>query len=339
MDLNAPSIRDLILRLKENEQDLLLGAVSSFTPSDVVSLAETLRESILIPRPGQVLCPGPEASFGILNTPESLRGWDRKPVWFCDVRLLGNESFPGFLQTHAIREILLPFSDCAIEGEYGYRRSYENLSSLRADGVRFHLTLFTDEAPDAEMLREKFGCEEVISFSPGEAVSLQTEKLADEAEQFSVLTSICEKYVWQRTAIFFTTRRQAERFAAGLRARFTPFSLVHGGLSGSQNMDALRRYDRGDTNVLLASKTLLCAAPFVRADKLLFCGLPYSESHAKRLCAIGNEAELICMYTDEDVALNRKLIDNTPAEMTYDHTGTILDRSAAFEHFLHTRCI
>ena len=339
MDLNATTIRDLIHHLKENEQDLLIGAVSSFSPSDAVALAESLRESILIPLPGQVLCPKQEASFGILNTPESLRGWDRKPVWFCDVRLLGDESFPGFLQTHTIREILLPFSDCAVEGEYGYRRSYENLSSLRADGIRFHLTLFTDETPDAEMLRAKFGCGEVLSFTPGDAVSIQTEKLAGEAEQLAVLTSICEKYVWQRTAIFFTTRRQADRFAAGLRARFTPFSLVHGGLSHSQNMDALRRFDRGDTNVLLASKTLLCAAPFVRADKLLFCGLPYSESHARRLCAIGDKAELLCIYTDDDVALNRKLINNTPAEMTYDHAGTILDRSAAFEHFLLTRCI
>ncbi|MBR5411338.1 MAG: hypothetical protein IK104_11770 [Clostridia bacterium] len=339
MILNEPSVVNLIKAAAPVGEDVIANAVSRVPVSDLTALADVLGEPLLVPLPGPVLAPGTGNAFGVLNAANDLRANDCRAVWFCDVRILNEEGFPFFLKKHGISEFILPFSDCAIEGEYGYRRSYECLSSLRADGVRFHVTALTDRAPDQEQMRRLFGSNACTFFSDNKPVLVSTEKMDDEETQFSVLATICEKFVFHTTAILFQTRLQAEHFANYLRKRFTPFSLVHGGLDQKQNLKAVSDFVNGESNVLLATKHILGAAPFLSADQLVFCGLPYSETHLRRILSICKTNEALCEYTDEDVERIRKLIYATPEELTYDREAVVFDRASAFEDFLQTRVL
>ena len=336
MRLSEPAVMKLIAAAKGTGEDLLIGAVSRLSVPDAKALSAYLAENVLVLFPGAVLCPVPPEGVGVLNRAEELRGAADEAVYFADVRLSLDEGFVPFLRTHQITEVLLPFSDCAVEGEYGFKGSYGGLAMLKADGLNLHLTAFTDLEPDAVDVTEAFGSKRCLRFCPGEPVFIQTEKFSGEREQFAFLLSLCQKYVYRRTAVFFPTRRHAERFASFLRRSFTQFSLVHGGLPADFCTRELRRFLSYDTNILLATKHALTASPFVRADTVLCFGLPYSESHAKRLLAMGTDNDLLCVYTDDDVDVVRRLIAATPDAMTLHTEQTVRYRSEAFEDFLRT---
>lgn len=336
MRLFEPAVMKLVAAAKGTGEDLFIGAVSRLSASDALSLSAELGESVLVLEPGFVLCPAIPDGIAVLNGPEDLKADADVKVYFADVRLCSDTDFVPFLKRREITEVLLPFSDCAVEGEYGFKGAYGGLCMLKADGLPLHLTAFTDLEPGAVDVTEAFGSKKCLRFCPGELAFIQTEKLSGEREQFAFLLSLCQKYVYRRTAVFFPTRRHAERFASFLRRSFTPFSLVHGGLPADFCTRELRRFLSYDTNILLATKHALTASPFVRADAVLCFGLPYSESHAKRLLSMGPENDLLCVYTDEDVNTLRRLIAATPDAMTLHTEQTVRYRSEAFEDFLRT---
>lgn len=257
-------------------------------------------------------------------------------VIYSDIRSVLHESFSEFLVSEDINEILLPFYECADKLEYGYRASYANIAEIRASTEKhFHITGFSTNVITDEKILSLFGSEKYIVAGIESNTSFSGIKTSSEKSKYHYTAAECEKSPFNRSIVLFSTRRQAEDFSMFLYRRRTPFALIHGGLDKTKRKEALKSFSEGKVNILLATKFIIPSYTMINADKLIYCGLPYSFSHARRCLSLSKNGRMDCIFSEEDIILTEKLIFSFAKELETDNPDYIENRTKLFFDFLN----
>ena len=193
---------------------------------------------------------------------------------------------PRFFGQAGIRTLILPFYECAAPAEYGYKMSCGAISNLRAAlPFDIHVTAVSRGDYLTPEVFEALGTVEYILAGEECPQALNAVKTENARAAMRFAAEQYEKYFLKRIIIECPTRTRAEDMNAYLLHRGASPALFHGGRTRAENETAVSRFAAGTTNVLIATKSLLGAYPFLQADKLFYLGLPYSLSHAGRLTA------------------------------------------------------
>ena len=268
--------------------------------TEISALAGTLDARVLTLLPGTVYpCGHTEAC--VLNTTQDLPEAPRTDVIFADIRLAGDPGFAAYIASYGLRYILLPFYEAALLSEYGYKFSYRQLAELRAE-LPFHVHILGVSPED----RTETEIYETLGTRAYAVIGEKTERklcgvqTENENGKFRLAAGECEKSPYKKQIFLCATRTEAEHLRAFFSSWGVKAALFHGGLSKDENASALRQYAAGETTALIATKSLLPSYPFLYADKVFYCGLPYSFAHADRCASLGGSGTLTCFWCDAD---------------------------------------
>lgn len=334
MNLYDQDFVNLISTASDDGRDLFFITSSRFSAADGKVLSEKLAKKLLVLLPGPFYPTVPVPGVQYVNKTADLYNFCNAGVVLADIRLLGDDEFTAFISQNGFSELLLPFAECASPYEYGYRLSYEQIGELRACGAVFHITALLSKDADETILASVFGSQRYIISGKEENLTCTALKVHSDGGKYRYTAAECEKNPFQRTVVLFLTRRQAEEYATFLYRRNTPFSLLHGGREYDKNLSALHAFQSGEVNVLIATKHVLSSAPFIDADKLIFCGLPLSEAAARRLTALGKIDDLFCVYSERDIELVYKLLPGYKESMMIEEEDFVSKKTEDFHAFL-----
>ncbi len=253
------------------------------------------------------LFPGPFYGFPAITEPQALLSPAAEPA-AADIRLLSHEGFSEALAKSGVRRLLLPFYECADVCEYGYRFSYQYISSLRASlPFSLHVTGVSIGEYVNERIFEALGTGKYLVAGQETKSGVYTLRTDGERETKRLLAERCEKQPYTPTVILCPTRTAAEDLHASLLRRRFSCGLVHGGRTPEQNGAAISAFAEGKIFLLCATKAMLPSAPFLTAAQVFYFGLPYSLPHAYRCASLSRENEITCVYSREDIALLHRL--------------------------------
>lgn len=257
-------------------------------------------------------------------------------VIYADIGVSSHENFSDFLVSERITEILLPFYECADVNEYGYKASYLNIAEIRASiEKRVHITGISPNTAENEKIFSLLGSDKFIQVGTKNDTLFTGIKTVSDKSKYHYTASECEKSPFRKTVVMFSTRRQAEEFSLFLYKRRTPFTMLHGGVDKIRSKDALRSFLTGEVNILLTTKFIIPSYTLIYADKLIYCGLPYSLSHARRCLSLAKNRKMDCIFSEEDILLTEKLISSFAKELDINTPDYIETRNKMFFDFLN----
>ena len=301
MKLSDAPVIELIQACAAQGRDTFFALRSPPGATELQALSQGLGERVLTLLPGAVY-PCGQTGVTVLNAPEDLRKAPEHSVIFADVRLLGDECFQEYITRRRLRYVALPFYETAVLGEYGYKFSYRQLGELRA-ALPFPIHLIGVSADDRleDAVFEALGTRDFAMLGEETIRKLYGAKTDTSREKFSLLARQCTVQPFKKYVILCATRDAAAHMHAFLRSCGIGSALFHGGRGRKANEAALQLYQNGKVNLLVATKSVIPSYPFVRADKLYYCGVPYSLSHADRCASLTDGGELICVWCEDDV--------------------------------------
>jgi|GEM_PF-3528188 len=257
-------------------------------------------------------------------------------VIYADIKAAADDDFGEFLVRENIEEILLPFYECADVHEYGFRASYALLAEVRAaTEKRFHLTGYSLNAPEDEDVFSLFGTKSCIFAGIKKESVYKGIKTESPRSRFYYTAAECEKSPLKKTAVMFSTRSLTEEFSLFLYKRRTPFALIHGGMEEAKQREELNSFISGERNVLLTTKFIIPSYSLIKADALIYCGLPYSASHLNRCGSLSKQNTVKCVFCEEDISLTQNLIRSFAEELGMDDPKYIEKRNKMFFDFLN----
>ena len=240
-------------------------------------------------------------------------------VLAADVRLLGDDAFRGFCEPRGIRHVLVPFAELADETEYGYRAAYGWIGEWRASlSSDLRVTaLFSAPPEDLGLFVRLFGSPGCTVIDASVPPVLYAYETADVRKKYTYTFSLAQRFATKRTAVLFTDRREAEEFQRLLKKQGTAFLYLNGSLSAEQTHSALEAF--ADFNgLLIATKSALPSLLFYRADRVVFCGVPYSRAFLTRCASFSAEYALECCFCQKDIETDINILkcfaENRPEE-------------------------
>ncbi|MCH5198700.1 MAG: hypothetical protein J1E34_07315 [Oscillospiraceae bacterium] len=271
----------------------------------------------------------------LVLTPRNSFTKTSETVIYSDIGAALNENFTDFLISENISEILLPFYECADSLEYGYRAAYANIAEIRAStGKQFHITGISPNITTGEKIFSLLGSDKYIQAGIENETVFKGIKTASDKSKYHYTAAECEKSPFDKSIVLFSTRRQAEEFSLFMYKRRTPFTIVHGGIDKIKINEALKSFLSGEVNILLATKFIIPAYSLLCSDKLIYCGLPYSRSHALRCLSLSKNGKMDCIFSEDDVILTEKLILSFSKELGTYEPDYIKNRNNMFNDFL-----
>ncbi len=339
MKLTDTAVTDLIKDPALQGRDLFFALDPPPGLPEIAALPAALGGRVLTLLPGPVYACG-HTDVTVLNTPQALAVPPQSDAVLADIRMLGAPEAEAYITRYAFRFFLLPFYETALLTEYGYRFSYRQIAELRA-GLPYPVRILGVSASDRldDAVREALGALKFALLELPAKRRLCGVETENETEKFRLAARQCEKSPYTRHILLCATRTEAEHLHAFFRSWGLQAALFHGGRGRSDNEAALGQYIKGETNVLIGTKSLLPSYPFLKADKLFYCGLPYSLTHADRCAALAETGELICLWCADDIAVLRKqTADFAKALQISDPTFTAkrnVDLNALLEYLKH----
>ena len=307
MNITSPEIINLIKQCASIHTDVFLQLRSMPAFSDYGVLSKQLHTCVIVLLPGEIYPCGKKNHIVYAGSRTSYD--ETNDLLFMDVRELFNEDTAVFIQSTGCTNMILPFYECADTAEYGYKMAYGCISDLRSLLPRtIHITGISRGDHLSPSVFEALGTADYI-LAGEEYRNLVSAYCAvsHSAAMYSVADQ-CEKYPLKKIIVECTTRSYAESLNAFLFRRNTGAVLFHGGRTKEQNSKALEAFTCSDSNILIATKSLVPSYPFVHADKVLYFGLPYSVSHADRCASLGSDGRLTCIYSEEDIQMNKRIV-------------------------------
>ena len=219
-----------------------------------------------------------------------------------DVRLLGDEAFRSFGENRGIRHLLVPFAELADGAEYGFRAAYGWIAEWRAS-LPYDLrvtALFSAPPEDFTAFVRLFGSPGCTVIDASVPPVLYAWETADVRKKYAYTLTLAQRFAAKRTAVLFTDRREAEEFLRLPQKQGTATLYLKGSLPPVQHKMALEAFaDRG--GLLVATKSALASLLFYRADRVVFCGVPYSRAFLTRCAAFSAEGALECCFCPKDI--------------------------------------
>lgn len=226
-----------------------------------------------------------------------------------DVSMLENDSFRKYL-TSAPFEIIIPFAECADISEYGHYSSYAWLGEIRAESAYdIHITAIVSPGfGNIEELSVLFACRDAVIVNIGKYPDCSAFKCNNKKQIYSMLKNECTKAVGRKIAILFTTRREADEFKRVLdRYSIGYVSIFGNNFPCDRNeLDALKNITQH--KILIGTKSSLLLSAFIKYDKVIYCGMPYSISHLVRCGRFSSDNKIDIYFTEEDIKTNIKII-------------------------------
>lgn len=322
MKLSSPEVISFANDCKMQQTDVFFCLPKAPTHQELRRFAEGLDETALVLLPGAVFDCG-TTGITVLRTQADLRHLPAQRLAYMDIRLFAEQTFPAFFSDSGVRLLILPFYECAAITEYGFRESYMAVAHARASVLfPLHIVAVSGEDYLTPPVFDALGTVDYILTGEQSPAPVQGVKTVSPREKLSFTAALCEKSMLKQTIVQCPTRTDAETLQAFLRRRRTPASLFHGGKPTEQNRTAVSDYSSGKVNILIATKSLLASAPFLCADQILYFGLPYSLSHARRCASIGRNGSITCIWCDDDLSLNRRRLVSFYKTLGMDDAAT-----------------
>ena len=324
MKLKDSAVIQLIETCARQQRDTYFALSSPPDLTDAAALAEGLAARVLMLLPGTVFADG-NSPVTILNSPADLFLYIKNKVTLADIRLTGTPEFAEYLSINRFRYLLIPFYENALVTEYGYKFSYKQIGELRASlPYQLHLIAVSKEDRLQNAVFEAFGTRDYAVLGEESAHKVKGAKADDPMECFRITAQQCEKHVSKQNIVLCPTRTAAERLHAYFNKRGGKTALFHGGRTRNENEAALRLFRECRVTTLIATKSLIPSYPFIKADQLYYCGLPYSVAHADRCTALSKKNEMICVWCEQDLITLRKLNEGFMEALQID-TPAFLD--------------
>lgn len=230
-------------------------------------------------------------------------------------------SDPGFADEiikKKFEEIVILNAELAVRTEYGSLLGYTRFSDLRASIPEYiHLTaVLSGEGCDADNgLLKIYGSEDAFVLGASENALTSELFKSDERKYNAVCDFAGENDA--PLAVFCTTRREAETLSALFSKRSIPHVLFHGGLDNGYANNALNKAIRGRIHII-ATKSLLSYSVFLPEYETVYCGMPYSVSHASRITSLTHSSvrKIKIFYCTDDVRLLMKITQAYAEEYT-----------------------
>ena len=310
MKLTDKEVTGLIRTCAADARDLFFALRTPPALDEIAFLASALGSRVLTLLPGTVY-PCGETQFTVLNAPEDLASPPVSDALFADIRLLCDPAFAAYIQKYRLRFLLLPFYETALPAEYGSKFSYRQIAELRAS-LPFPLCVIGISARDRmeHAAEEAFGTRIYYVVGEPETRRLYGVKTESDVDKFFMTALQCEKTRIKTHILLCATRTGAQRLQAFLKSWGVVAELFHGGRDKAENAAALEAFCKGETQILIATKSLLPSYPFLKADKLYYFGLPYSVAHADRCASLSKTGELTCFWCDNDAETLRRLTED-----------------------------
>ena len=301
--INEKPVAELVRAAFETGADVFARTDGPFDAASLYAFAQEQDGDALILMPGRVY-PPPGASFPMLRAAAATAAGPA----FADVRILADGLFTETPRKNGALTLALPFAECAFVTEHGYRAAYRMIGELRAAGTELRVAaLLAGAGPQDERLREVFGSPDAILLGETHPRAVPAARFYDARERDAFLLHSAELSALGSTVILFPSRAEAERFARLPAARGMHCGLVHGGLPPEENENTVAAFAAGDLGVLLATKHILPSAPFLKADRAIFAGLPFSPAHLNRCAALCGGEPPTVFWCEADLREARRL--------------------------------
>lgn len=229
---------------------------------------------------------------------------------FYDIRKLGDEDFRKGLIESGVKRFVVLFAECADKSEYGYREAFGWIGEMRAETTCFFqvVAFFAPCSDSFEICGNLFNSKDFICLGEKESLGFDVFQAVSPKAKFYQTACLAEKYAFKRSVVYFNSREEARSFARFLENRGTRCVYVDGSVSTDLLKDEIHKFNNGEINILVATKSYIPTAYFCSPEKVFFSGVPFSVSHLSR-CAypLKNEKPFV-VYCEEDIKRNEKII-------------------------------
>ena len=250
-----------------------------------------------------------------------------------DVRLLADEHFRAYCETRHVSHFLIPFAELADEYEYGGKIAYSWIGEWRAS-LQYELrvtALFSIPLPDYSHFINRFAssCCTVVDISS--ALSVYAYQLDNVKKKYAYTLELSQRHVNSKTVMFFTDRREAEEFRRFLKKSGIDSFYVNGSLSAKELTKEMEGF-QNRSGILIVTKSGLSSCLFFRADKAIFCGVPFSTAFLTRCASLSEENELTCCFCQKDIDTDINILKCFAENKSQEEQGAFLN--AALEKLL-----
>ncbi len=296
------SVKNVITAAYQSERDVFL----KVEMPDLKELSfDTVKTVVFIP--GAFY--GDDSFFfsDIRKSPSDYHGLLSPDILFCDIRFLAEESFRQYLTDNLYRRFMVIFAECADKTEYGYRQSYGWIGEYKAEISHFCQTVafFTAMSDSMELCNALFSCNRPVFIGNDADSEINCFETASPREKFFYTAINAEKYAYHRVCIYFNSRGEAVDFYAYMNNRGTACVYIDGSKPFAERKDSILGFSESEPNILIATKAYIPTSLFYPPEKVIFCGVPFSESH---YCRCKTSADIFLIYCEEDFRRNEKII-------------------------------
>ena len=256
---------------------------------------------------------------------------DAPDVLYADIYFAADEVFRDFLKNNSYRRFVVLFAECAASSEYGWKSTYMMLGELREQREDFcQLVAFLSPFSDCiDECRVAFSSDNAVFAGEDILPEVFSFKAENKSARNYYLYEQIGKYAYKRICIYFNSRSEAAEFRKYLVNRGISPLMADGSLNADELKVTAESFISGRNNILLATKSFIPTSLFIPADKVYFCGVPFSLSHLFR-CAFSSRGPVRIIYCEDDIKRNLRIIESY-SEFISDNEIGIKRRESLFD--------
>ena len=256
---------------------------------------------------------------------------DTPDVLYADICFAADDGFRDFLKNNSYRRFVVLFAECAVTSEYGWKSTYMMLGDLREQSDDFYqLVAFLSPFSDCiDECRIAFSSDNTVFVGEDILPEVFSFKAENKSARNYYLYEQTGKYAYKRICIYFNSRSEAAEFRMYFVKRGITPLVADGSLDADELKATAESFISGRNNILLATKSFIPTSLFVPADKVYFCGVPFSRSHLFR-CAFSSREPVRIIYCEDDIKRNLRIIESY-SEFISDNEIGIKRRESLFD--------
>ncbi len=227
-----------------------------------------------------------------------------------DIRALGSEAFRSYISRNEFLRLVIPFSECALPSEYGHRQEYLWVREYKAEIKHFCqiVAVFSPSFREARKYLDLYCDDEAVFAGEAALPDMAIYECSSAASKLYYTANEIEKLAFAKSVVFFNSRNEAAEFCLFLQKRGDRFVYADGSFDSGKLSSALEAFVCGEADVLVTTKSGISLMPFITADKVILCGVPFSFSHLGRIAQSCRAERVKIIYAPTDKMRNMKIL-------------------------------